>query len=132
MVSAWLLRSAFVLAAFVTTPALGETVRLHVASGEISGFSDRHGKEVALSMTRQSFRDLGEFTLRHVGEKIHVAIDGRVLVSPVVREPNLGGTVRLPIAATDAELRGLIGKLIAGTVVLEFRSTGEAVPLKTH
>lgn len=124
--------AAFLLPAIVETPAMGETVRLHVASGTISDISDRTNGEHSLWLKEDSIWDFSQFTQRHLNEKIEVVIDDNVLSSPVIREPQLGPIIPLQMSSTDAEFRDLIVRLISGAAVLEVRSTGEAFPLKRN
>lgn len=83
-------------------------------------------------LKEDSIWDFSQFTQRHLNEEVEVVIDDKVPSSPLIREPQFGPIIPLQMSSTDAEFRDLIGKLVAGTVILEIRSTGQAVPLKKH
>jgi preprotein translocase subunit SecD len=57
---------------------------------------------------------LAAFTEAHVGRKIVLSIDGEPLISPVIRGPILGGSVRVSGNLTMDDAERLRDRLVAG------------------
>ncbi|MCB1502278.1 MAG: hypothetical protein KDK07_21275 [Bauldia sp.] len=57
---------------------------------------------------------LAAFTETHVGRKVVLSIDGEPLMSPVIREPILGGSVQVSGGMTMDDAERLRDRLIAG------------------
>ena len=82
----------------------GESIELHVQ--HVSVVTDPIANQPALKMelTAESKEAFGAFTNRHIGEVVDLKVDGEVVMSPVVREPILGGEVMINGRFDRAEL----------------------------
>ncbi len=63
---------------------------------------ERDGRALSVELDDRGRDQVRVFTSRHVGERIAIAVDGRDVMTPTVRDP-LDGPIRLT-APTDAEV----------------------------
>jgi preprotein translocase subunit SecD len=72
-------------------------------------------------MTETSKRLFAEFTSANVGRKMDIRVDGRTLMSPVIREPILGGSGQIfDRSFTAAQAKDLAERIAAGRAKIEF------------
>lgn len=116
--------AAFWAAMLSASPAMADSLRLEVESGAITDITGKQDGRLSVSISGQSSRDLHEFTESHVGQRIDILVDGKLMVSSIIREPIRGRQLPIMLSMTDAEWRQTIAKLIAGTAVLELRTSG--------
>ena len=117
-------RAALWAAMLSASPAMADSLRLEVESGAITGITGKQDGRLSVSISGQSSRDLHEFTESHVGQSIDVLVDGKLMVSSIIREPIRGRQLPIMLSMTDAEWRETIARLIAGTAALELRTSG--------
>lgn len=117
-------RAAVWAAMLSASPAIADSLRLEVESGAITDITGKQGGRLSVSITGQSSRDLHEFTESHVGQRIDILVDGKSMVSSIIREPIGGRQLPIMLSMTDAEWRETIARLIAGTAALELRTSG--------
>ena len=100
--------------------AIADPLAIEVESAE-PGFDMRTNEPIiAFRMTEASRRLFAEFTVRNVGRKIDIRIDGKTVTSPVIREPILQGTGQVSNDAwTAAYTRDLANRLSTGESKME-------------
>jgi len=101
------------------TASAGESIVLHVQ--HVSVMTDPIGGQPALKMelTAESKEAFGAFTNRHIGQQVDLKVDGEVLMSPIVREPILGGEVVINGQFEKAELVGIAKRVEAADAKVE-------------
>ena len=112
--------------AIALTPALivaanAEPLRIEVVSAEL-GFDQRSGEPVvSFKMTPTSQGQFANFTAANVGRKMDIRVDGRTLMSPVIREPIVGGTGQISDRSlTASQMKNLAEQIAAGRAKIEF------------
>jgi preprotein translocase subunit SecD len=97
----------------------GESIELHVQ--HVSVVTDPVVNQPALKMelTADSKEAFGAFTNRHIGEQVDLTVDGEVLMSPIVREPILGGEVVINGRFEKAELVAIAKRVEAADAKVE-------------
>lgn len=70
----------------------------------------------------QSSRQFAEWTTRHLGEKVDILIDGKVVMQPRLLSPIKGGSLRIS-SPSAGEIDALIAKLLDGRSVLSVEGT---------
>jgi len=115
-----LLRWALVLAAtsFIGV-ATAEPLLIEIVRAEV-GFDQRIGQPIiSFTMAEASRRLFAEFTRQNVGRAMEVRVDGRVIMTPVIREPIVGGTGQLLGGFSTAEANALAERLSTGNAKIE-------------
>ena len=75
--------------------ASAEPVALEVVSAE-AGVDQRNNSPILnLKLSRESGRLLADISQKNIGRKADIRIGGRTVVSPVFREPILGGVLQI-------------------------------------
>jgi preprotein translocase subunit SecD len=101
------------------TPALAKPLRLMVETAKVitDPLSGQDGLQIDLTPAGQ--QAIAEFTTEHVGKMIDVTIDGKLINSPTIQSPILGGTIMLsgPYSASDLQL--MANQLTAKTSIVE-------------
>jgi preprotein translocase subunit SecD len=107
------------LLALLTPARAGESMVLHVE--HVSVVNEPVSNQLALKMelTPESKEAFGAFTNRHIGEQVDLKVDGEVIMSPVVREPILGGEVMITGRFGRAELVGIAKRIEAADAKVE-------------
>jgi preprotein translocase subunit SecD len=102
----------------------GETIELHVLHASV--VKDPIGDQWALSisLTPESKEAFGAFTGRHIGELVDFKIDGNVVMSPVVREPILGGELMISGRFERGELISTAKRVDAADAKVEAEARG--------
>jgi hypothetical protein len=80
---------------------------------------------IAIRLTAESAAAFGKFTTENVGRKIELRADGRVLMSPVIRDPILGGTLQVSGSFTVAEAKEIARKLSAPNARIEAEAVAD-------
>ena len=111
--------SALALASMPLAAWAGESIELHVQ--HVSVVTEPVSNEPALKMelTADSKEAFGAFTNRHLGEQVDFKVDGQVVMSPVVREPILGGEVMINGRFEKAELVKIAKRVEAADAKVE-------------
>lgn len=91
------------------------TVRKEQASGQ---------QVLDIRLAPQSQAAFAEFTERHVGQRIALRADGRVLVTPVIQTPILGGRLTISSgigaqALSPREMNDIASRLGSGATAIE-------------
>lgn len=96
----------------------GESIQLHVkrATG-----ADDLGNRPALNLelTPDSKDAFGVFTTKHVGKMVDLKIDGKAVMSPVVRDPILGGQLMVSGNFERSELAAIAKRIEAADARVE-------------
>ncbi|MBC9248448.1 hypothetical protein H4P12_17435 [Paracoccus sp. 11-3] len=110
-----IIAGAMTLLALVS-PAMAETLNLRVTGGQISDSGDTLNVELA----RQSQRDFATFTQLHVGQRMAIMLDDKVLISPMLRGPIFAssGQLSLPLLLSPEEVVALRDRLGSGKLFL--------------
>jgi preprotein translocase subunit SecD len=91
-----------------------------------AGFDQRTREPViTFVMKDESKRAFGELTRKNVGRAMEFRIDGRAIMTPVIREPILGGSGQVVGRFTVDEAREIAQRLQAGTSRLEVEIVGQ-------
>jgi preprotein translocase subunit SecD len=113
-----------VLAFLAITTAVGEPLQVGIASAEQT-YDPRNDEPVVFFvMTPSSTRAFAELTVKNVGRKVAIRIDGRVVMTPVINEPIPGGRLQISGNFTPEQAREIAAGLAAGTSKMEM----EVVP----
>jgi preprotein translocase subunit SecD len=85
--------SVLILAvAWCSFPASAQTIRLEITHAAAS-FDERSRQPiVTYRLAEASKQAFAELTEKNVGKKMELRVDGRIIFSPVIREPILGGS----------------------------------------
>jgi hypothetical protein len=94
-------------------------LRLQIASA--APLFDERTKEpvITIRLTERSGRMFAELTKDNVGRTIEVRIDGKVVMSPIIREPILGGSVQVSGGFTLKDAQELADRLNSGAARIE-------------
>ena len=103
---------------FAVLPAAAEPIALDIASAETAADPRTGQPTVVVKMSEASRRAFGQYSSENVGRLIEVRVDGRVVLSAVLRTPILGGSVQLGAAGlTASEAQDLAARIKAGAKV---------------
>jgi preprotein translocase subunit SecD len=99
--------------------ALAAALSLTVLKAE--AIADRATGEPVVSITfdAASTEAFAAFTRDNVGRKTVVRIDGEDVMSPIIREPILGGEVQISGSMTMADAKALAARLSSGDARIE-------------
>jgi preprotein translocase subunit SecD len=97
----------------------GEALLLEVADAQAS-FDERTNEPVVrYRLIQSSARRFAAFTTRNVGRKVEFRVDGRVVMSPVIREPILGGMGQISAGFNINQAKDIAGRLSSGAARVE-------------
>ena len=85
--------SAAIVGLFLISDSAAETLVLNIASASAKRDSRTLGSMLAIELDQASKKDFAAFTSAHVGGKIELRFDGKVLADTVIREPVTGGSL---------------------------------------
>ena len=82
---------------------------------------DERTKEpvITIRLTERSGRMFAELTKNNVGRRTEVRIDGKVVMSPIIREPILGGSLQVSGGFTLKDAQELADRLNSGGARVE-------------
>src|SRR5262249_28776006 len=66
---------------------------------------------ITIKMTPASGKQLAEITTQNVGRKLELRIDGKTVMTPVIREPILGGSMQISGGLTLRETKDLADRI---------------------
>ena len=97
-----------------TTIAVAEPLAIEVT--EATALLDVQSTQpvIAVKMSRSSAKQFAQFTLRNVGHKIDIKLDGKTVASPVIREPILQGNLQISGGLTMPQARDLADSIATG------------------
>jgi len=75
---------------------------------------------ISFKMTPESARLFAELTTKNVGRKMEVRIDGKTVMTPVIREPILGGSGQVTSDWTLKQTKEIADRLSSGKSKIEF------------
>jgi preprotein translocase subunit SecD len=104
--------------AFLASAATAAPVTLKVEGASVA--EDEHTHQIVLDIAvRPAERELlRHFSEAHIGKKIDLRIAGKTSLTTVIREPLLGGSIR--ISGNSAEdMRAVLSQLSSGHAVIE-------------
>jgi preprotein translocase subunit SecD len=109
---------ALVLAAQPLSAWPGEIIELHVQHAMVANdIGDR--PDMKLDLAPESKDAFGAFTTKYIGRVVDLKIDGKVMVSPVVRDPILGGQVMVSGNFERGELVAIAKRIEAANAKVE-------------
>jgi preprotein translocase subunit SecD len=85
--------SAAIVGLLLSSDASAEALVLNIASASTKQDPATSGPVLAIELDQGSKKDFAAFTSAHVGGKIELRFDGKVLAEPVIREPVTGGSL---------------------------------------
>jgi preprotein translocase subunit SecD len=97
--------------------AVAEPLRLEVQEPKADRDLRTGEPTVTLKMTKDSQQAFAALTQRHVGKPLEVRIDGKVMMTAVIREPIVGGTIQISGNLTDTQANETIRKVRAGAAI---------------
>ena len=115
----WSVSLAAALLAASLSAALAAALSLTVLRAE--AIADRATGEpvVSIMFDPASTEAFAAFTRDNVGRKTVVRIDGEDVMSPIIREPILGGEVQISGGMTMADAKALAARLSSGDARIE-------------
>ena len=116
--------SAMLLAAAMPA-ALAAALSLAVLEAEAVRDTATGQPAIGIAFDTDSAEALAAFTRDHVGRQIVIRIDGEDVMSPIIREPILGGEILISGNMTMADAEALAARLSAGDAKVEFDLVGE-------
>jgi preprotein translocase subunit SecD len=119
-ISARELSVAAFIALFVITPCVAEPLTLEVSWARAE-YDQRTGRPVLiLSLTGVSKEAFYYLSLNNIGRRAEVRIDGKVILTPAIREPISAGTIQISGAdLTNERIKQLVGELSKSNVRVE-------------
>jgi preprotein translocase subunit SecD len=83
-------------------------------------YDQRTGEPIVIFvMTSRTATRFAELTRNNIGRKAEIRVDGRVVTSPIIREPILGRAMQISAGFTLEQAKDLAARLSAGTAKLE-------------
>jgi preprotein translocase subunit SecD len=117
---------ALLTLALLVAGVSAEPIALEVVSAE-AGFDQRNNSPILnLKLSRDSGRLLADISQKNIGRKADIRIGGRAVVSPVFREPILGGVLQVSDNGFTAErTRALAEEITAHRGRIEIEALSE-------
>jgi preprotein translocase subunit SecD len=115
------LAGAIALMSTLIVAANAEPIAIEVVSAE-AGFDQRSGEPViSFKMTPTSQGQFANFTAANVGRKMDIRVNGKTLMSPVIREPITGGVGQISDRSlTASQAKDLAERIASGRAKIEF------------
>jgi len=112
-----LVSAGLLLSSIAATAA--DALLLEVAGAQVA-FDERTNEPVVrYRLIQSSARQFAAFTTRNVGRKVEFRVDGRVVMSPVIREPILGGMGQISAGFNINQAKDIAGRLSSGAARVE-------------
>ena len=94
-------------------------LRIQVQTAEVS--ADRHTNEpiVVITMAPRSGRMFEKLTFQHIGRRLLLRIDGKVVAEPIIKEAIKGGVVQISGSMTVKDAADLAERLSKGEAKVE-------------
>ena len=110
--------------------AVAEPLHIEVASAK-RAYDLRTGEPViSFAMTSPSARAFAQLTLKNVGRKVAIIIDGHMFSAPVIREPILGGSGQVSGHFSPEEAEEISLRLSSGAAKMEMEILPDDSPGK--
>ena len=98
--------------------AFAQALRLEAPGAEIVSGPHTGGEpEVSVRLTDASRVAFARFSTDHVGRKIELRVDGRIISAPVLRTSIVGGVVMLGDRLTREQARDLAMRIASGAQI---------------
>jgi preprotein translocase subunit SecD len=91
----------------------GDLINLKIVKAEKSYDAGNASLALYMRLSDSDSRLFGDWTLRHVGVKLNIMIDGRVVSEPRLLSPIMGGSLQVS-GLPESEIDALIPKLLNG------------------
>jgi preprotein translocase subunit SecD len=112
--------ASFAFSVAMTPGAAAEPITIEVAHATLAVDKRMGWPVVAFTMTEASKRLFAEFTGRHVGRKAEFRLDGRVVMTAVIREPILGGAGQISDRSLTVEqAKEMAARMSSGQAKIE-------------
>jgi preprotein translocase subunit SecD len=108
-----------VFLAALMSAALGAALSLTVLRAEAISDMATGEPVVSIIFDATSTEAFAAFTRDHVGRTTVVRIDGEEIMRPIIREPIVGGEVRISGGMTMEDAKKLAARLTSGDAVIE-------------
>jgi preprotein translocase subunit SecD len=105
--------------------AAAAPLALVVADARLSADSVPNTTVVDITLSPDSGKAFAAFTAAHVGDKVAIMVDGRAVMTPILRDPITGGVVEISGAFDRAEWLRLADRLKQGTAHLAVDTASE-------
>lgn len=89
----------------LSAPAFAEPLTLKVTDAEIAYDARSSQPLVTFRMSEASRKAFADFSAQHVGEKIDLRIDGKSVMTTIIREPITGGVGQILATNKDGARR---------------------------
>ena len=112
----------FVLAALLSTAVVAEPLRLVVVNATVTevveGSPRGEAAGLTITLSPESAKAFGDFTAANIGKTVELRLDGKPVLSAVVREAITGGRVRIGGNFDRADLKDIANRVpISGTIM---------------
>ena len=112
------LAMAAALALFTSGQAVADILPLDVEKATVTyGFPDQSALD--LQLTPQGGEAFAAFTERHVGKTVDLVIDGKVMISPRLVEPIIGGRIVVSGKFAPGRLEAIARRISAGSATVD-------------
>jgi preprotein translocase subunit SecD len=114
------LKFLVLVAVLIWSASLGaatEPVSIEVITAEAGRDQRTNEPIVNLKLSEKSGRLLSQITQENVGRNMHLRVDGKVVMSPVIREPILGGSLQISGRFSEKETQALVDSIKAGSKI---------------
>jgi preprotein translocase subunit SecD len=114
-------RVAAALAALVLAGKVAEAdpLAVTVLSADLAIDPGTNEPVLSLRFDEASAKAFADLTRDNVGKVVELRVDGKVVMSPIVREPIVGGSLRVSGPFPPGELKDMAARLSAGTAKVE-------------
>ncbi len=112
-------RGAVLALILMVSPAQAEKLLLSVARAQAAFDPRTTVPVITVTLKPESARAFFIFTQANVGRRIDISVGGKVMSSPILREPIPGGTLQISGDFSAAQTTALAKDLTAGTATLE-------------
>lgn len=96
---------------------LAQSASLTVVAAKVETDKLTSQPVLAIRIAKESSVVLAQLTRDHIGRKVELRVDGKVLSAPVIREPILGTELQISGDGTAADFEAIAKRLLAGGVV---------------
>jgi preprotein translocase subunit SecD len=110
--------SGLLLCGLLACAASAEPLAIEIVRAEL-GIDERTGMSVVIvRLNEASKRLLAEASQKNLGKRMDLRVDGRVVMSPYIREPLLGGSFQITALSVE-EARDVTERISAGGAKVE-------------
>jgi preprotein translocase subunit SecD len=103
---------------FATSAAFAEPLPLAITTAVVSR-EPGGSAGLTLTLSADSAKAFGTLTTTNVGKTVDIRIDGKTVLAPVIRDPILGGELRISGNYTRDELAEVAALISSGTARVE-------------